>query len=121
MKFTNVRVALFTLLFFAVAAVSPVYGQKKLDRDKGRDRDKDRRFFKHHKPAHWPAQIITQSDITIGPAHVINFKQLADSQLAHPVPSRTGFIGQEEDKDADFKFIPHADTPQGHLLLTLPR
>ncbi len=69
----------------------------------GGEIEKDQKH-KKARPKAWPQQVITEKTVQVGPVHVVNFKELADSQAAHPIPFRTGFIKRGEDVDADFKF-----------------
>jgi PKD repeat protein len=108
MKGFAIRFAAFPMLLLLMLASSHVFSEKS-------EREEEREKLRKHKPARWPKQKITQRTISISPPHEVNFQQQADYQLAHPKPPRTGFIGQEEDKDADFKFVPHvipAGTPR---------
>jgi PKD repeat protein len=87
----------------ATATAHPRHSEKEEERERER-----------HKPAQWPAQVITKKVQALSPPVVVNWQQKVAYEAAHPRPSRTGFIGQIEDKDADFKFVPHtmpAHTP----------
>jgi len=78
------------------------------------EKDAEREHIRKHKPAVWPAQVITSKQEHISAPRVVNMQDILAYQAAHPKPSRTGFITQIEDKDADFKFVPHtipAGTP----------
>ena len=50
---------------------------------------------------------------------VVNFQQLADSALLHPVTPVNRFIEQEEDRDANFKFTPRT-IPAGAPVANIP-
>jgi PKD repeat protein len=79
-----------------------------------RDRDERRESIRHRRSIPAAPQPVTSRVESIAPPQVVNWQQIADSEAAHPRPSRTGFITQIEDKDADFKFQPHiipAGTP----------
>jgi hypothetical protein len=50
--------------------------------------------------------------ISVSPAHVVNFKEMSDSQAVHPTgPTRTGAIPQIEDKDPNYRPPHHAIPP----------
>lgn len=75
----------------------------------------DEDLNEHHavrRPATWPEQVITHQVLTMGAPHVVNFRELAAYEMVHPRPPKTGLIEQIEDKDKDWKFIPH-NIPQG--------
>ncbi len=101
------------LLFAGMIFASPVYcenGQHKSEKEE-----------KEHKvPNKWPKQKITSNAITIAPPKVVNFKELADYEAAHPTVKHARFIEQGEDKDAEFKFIPKK-IPAGAPVTNIPK
>src|SRR5215813_2706796 len=54
---------------------------------------------------------VTSGKIFYDAPKIINFKQLADYELAHPPKKQHRFIEQGEDRDENFKFKPYPVPP----------
>lgn len=97
-KFTPLNLWLVHLLI--VVSTSGAFAQQTITAREARE------AMERRRPAQWPARQITHQVLPMAAPGVVNFQALADYELAHPKPARTGFIAQEEDKDANFKFLP---------------
>jgi len=90
------------LIFSGIIFTSVVYGSGNTEKN-----EKEEKEGKETKqPYVWPEHKITQQILHINPPVVVNFKERAEYELAHPVPKQIHFIEQGEDKDAEFKFSP---------------
>lgn len=101
-------------LLVALLLTSTICGHQSFAQRLERDKDEISESVRHTRPKQWPAQVISSQVVPMSTPQVVNWKNIVDYQNAHPQPSRTGFIGQIEDKDAEFEFTPHtipAGTP----------